>query len=322
MSNESEDVNQTSQNVHHNHKSRSKNKSGWSVNKLFWGLLLVLVGGLMLASNFGLIDVKWANIWRLWPLIIISAGLSVMSFKSVVWRILMVLLVILSLGAITWVVIGDNTGLSPINSQNTSVYKISNDIKCAEISVKAGASVLKINSVNQKEVAKVRLDSNVATLAKNSNQSGENQQIEFSMTDVSNWWAGDVRNNWDVKLTNDLPLTLNVDAGASDTQIDTSSAQLDEMNIKAGASSLKVKLGSIENISNLNIDSGASSIVVKVPSGIGVKLKIEGGLTTNHLADLNETVKNTFQSPNYSQSQKQINITAKIGVSSFTIERY
>lgn len=308
----------------HNHRKCNANcekSSRWSVNKLFWGLLLILVGGLMLASNFGYVDVKWGNIWRLWPLIIVSAGLSIMSFKNIFWRILMVILVVVSLGAITWVVIGDPSSLSPVHSQEASVSKIA-DAKQAEINIKAGASSLKINTADQDEIAKVKLDSNVTTLSKESNLSNETQQIDFSMNNNSSWWAGDIRNVWDVKLTQSFPITLNVDAGASETQIDTSNAMLRDMNIKAGASSLNIKLGSIEKNSNINIDSGASSVVIKVPSSVGTKLKLEGGLTTKYLSDLTKTSENTFESPNYSKSDKQINITAKIGVSSFTIERY
>jgi len=301
---------------------KNKNKSRWSVNKLFWGLLLILVGGLMLASNFGFVDVKWGNIWRLWPLIIISAGLSIMSFKNVFWRILMVLLVILSLGAIAWVAVGNFSNFSILRSQELSVNKLSSDVKQAEVSIKAGASVLHIDTANQEQIAKVNLESNYSTLSKTTTQNNNIQQIDFFMTNNNSWWSGDIRNIWDVKLSQSVPIVLNVDAGASETKIDTSSAMLKEMNIKTGASSLDLKLGSIENISNLNIDSGASSVTLRVPSNVGVRLKLEGGLATKELSDLTETTKDTFESLNYPQSQKQINITAKIGVSSFTIERY
>jgi len=304
------------------HDSNCRNKSRWSVNKLFWGLLLILVGGLILASNFGIVDVKWANVWRLWPLIIISTGLSIMSFKNIFWQILMVLFVVATLGAITWVVIGDASSLSPIHSQELTVDKATSDINQADISIKAGASSLKINTADQKEIAKVRLDSNVTTLSKTSNLANETQRIEFYMNSDSNWWNGDISNVWDVKLTKTLPIVLNIDAGASDTQIDTSSAMLKEMNIKAGASSLNIKLGQVENTSDVNIDSGASSVVIKIPTGVGVRLKLEGGLTTKHLSDLTETTSNIFESADYSKSSKKIDIIAKIGVSTFTIERY
>lgn len=329
MTDKSETDSSTTENAHthphhnaHKHDSKCKNKSKWSVNKLFWGLLLILVGGLMLASNFGLVDVKWGNIWRLWPLIIISTGLSIMSFKNIFWRILMVVLVMATLGAITWVVIGDTSNLSPIHSQEMSVDKITNDVEQAEVSIKAGASALKINTTDQKEIVKVKLDSNVTTLAKTSTLNSRSQQIDFYMSNNSNWWVGDIRNVWDVKLSQGLPITLNVDAGASDTQIDTSNAKLREMNIKAGASNLNIKLGKIENVSNINIDSGASSVVLKIPSGVGVRLSLEGGLTTKYLSDLNKTTDNVFESPDFSKSKQQINIVAKIGVSSFTVERY
>jgi len=39
-----------------NHKTK-KDKINWSVGSLFWGLLFVLIGGLVLADNLG-----WARV--------------------------------------------------------------------------------------------------------------------------------------------------------------------------------------------------------------------------------------------------------------------
>lgn len=328
MTNKTENNDPTIENEENIHSSasqsssKSRNNRKWSINKLFWGLLLILVGGLMLASNFGFVNVNWGNVWRLWPLIIVSAGLSIMSFRSIIWRILMVLLVILSLGIITWVVVGDSSSLSIIHSQESSVSKLSTDVKQAEVSIKVGASVLKIGTADQKQIANVNLESNYSTLSKTSVQSNDTQQIDFFMTNNNSWWTGDIRNIWDVKLTQSMPIVLNIDAGASQTKIDTSAAMLKEMNIKAGASSLDLKLGSVENTSNINIDSGASSVTLRTPVNVGVRLKLEGGLTTKKLSDLTETTTDTFESLNYAQSKKQINIIAKIGVSSLDVIRY
>jgi hypothetical protein len=101
-----------------------------------------------------------------------------------------------------------------------------------------------------------------------------------------------------------------------------SQAQLSAMTIKAGASSLSIHLGDKQDYTSINIDSGVSSIVVKIPADSGVKLTVDGGLTDKHLADLSKTSDGTFESTDYLSSKKKVFITSKIGVSSFTIERY
>ncbi|MEI7689592.1 MAG: DUF5668 domain-containing protein [Candidatus Saccharibacteria bacterium] len=76
---------------------RDKN---WAVGRIFWGLLLVLVGGLLIADNFGWVNVNWSDLWRLWPLFIISAGLSVLSIRGIVWKIFSVIFAVAVLGVI------------------------------------------------------------------------------------------------------------------------------------------------------------------------------------------------------------------------------
>jgi len=298
--------------------------NSWGVSKIFWGLLFVLLGGLILANNFGLVDVNWVNLWRLWPLIIIATGLSILALRNLIWRIITIILIILTMGAIAWVAVGGFPVSQSTSSQEIMVQKISDKVKQAEVSVKAGASSLQIDTIDQTEIVKSKLESNIASLTETSIINGETQQVNLSMNVDKNthWWASDVTSKWSVDITRNLPLKLNVDAGASDTNIDMSQAQLRDINVKTGASSLTLKLGSREDVTVVNIDSGVSSIVLKVPAGSGVQLKLKSGLTTKHLADLSEISKDTYESSGYIQAKNKINITSKVGVSSFTIERY
>ena len=45
-------------------------------DKLIPGLILVLIGGVILLDNFGYIDFDWGDIWHLWPLFLIIAGVN------------------------------------------------------------------------------------------------------------------------------------------------------------------------------------------------------------------------------------------------------
>jgi len=292
-------------------------------SKVFWGLLLILIGGLALAGNFGLVTVEWTGLWRLWPLFIIAAGLSILSFKNIIWKIISVILSVATVAAIAWVMLGGYGQLSIGSAQNydTTVQVASSEIKSAEINLDAGASDIDISTASQTAVAVANFTSNLASLEKTSSVSGTVQKINFSMKS-GNIWLGSFKNQWDIKLTRDLPISLSVDAGACDADIDLSSAKLNAVNINMGASSLTLRLGENQSLANVNIDSGASSIKVQVPNGVGVKLYLDDGLNSKELADLEKTGEKTYESSGYNSSAKKIDITANIGVSSFTIERY
>lgn len=301
-----------------------KYNNDWDIGKIFWGLLLVMIGGLALANNFGIVKVYFGDIWRLWPLLIIAAGLSIISIRSVVWRIVMVIFAIFSLAAVAWVVLGNYSIPSPIMTYESVIEKSSNSIEQAEISIKAGASSLNVNTTDQSSVVETRLQSNIAKLSKESNVFGNTQRISLSMDMKNNrgFLVGDIRNVLDVNLTRNLPLTLKIDTGASNINADMSMARLKAITIKTGASGVTLKLGEKELLTDVNIESGISSILIKVPNNVGIRLELENGLTSNSLADLNKVDGNILETTGYSQSRNKVKIMSKIGLSSFTIERY
>jgi len=294
----------------------------WIVGKIFWGLLLMLIGGLVLAGNFGFINVNWTNLWKLWPLFIIAAGLSVLSLRHIIWRIFLIILAILTLGIVVWTLVSDFSYPNSTQNHESSVQITSSNVKRAEINIKAGAGSINITSANQSEVAKANLGSSFTDLTEQSSVIGDRQIIDFSMDTKSNWWTSHIKNVLDVSVIRDLPLTLNVEAGATQTNIDMSQAQLSAMNLKIGASSLIIRLGDKQDVTTVNIESGISSITIQIPTVSGVRLKIDGGLSSNHLANLIEVGEKTFESPDYNMSTKKINIVSKIGLSTFTVERY
>ncbi len=299
-------------------------KDTWSVNRIFWGMLFVVIGGLMLAANFDLVEVNWLNLWRLWPLMVIAFGLSILSIRHWVWKLTSLLLIIATMVAIVWVSVVGELYSSPVENYSSTVKTISKKIKNAEINIAAGASSISIGSKNQVVIAEAELTSNIADIENKSTFKNDTQYVELNMNpfEKSHWWTGDIKSDFNITLCRHLPLIVNLDAGASDTQIDLSDAKISKMIIKAGASSLDIKLGDKLALTELEVDSGVSSVVIRVPESSGVQVIMDDGLTSRDMADLNDIGEGQFESIGYDSAVNKIKITAKIGVSSFTIERY
>ncbi len=291
----------------------------WKVGRLFWGLLLVLIGGLILASNYGVVSVNWFNLWRVWPLFIVAIGLSVLTFKGWAGQLLKVIFLILALGAVTYALV-----YAPQNFQQTTTYDItSQKISSAtdvEVNLKTGLGQVDINTVDQADVAKVHLESNIADLANDTSLVGTTQVVNINTNPLSSWSDGNIDNRLDVKLTRSLPVKLSLDIGASNITADLSQAQLQNLTIKSGATKSDIKLGDKTALTTVSLDSGASSFIIRVPASSGISVKLDG-VTNNNLDGL---VKNgdTYESVNYGSAGKRIDIVAHLGLASFTLERY
>ncbi len=299
-----------------------KANSGWSIGRIFWGLLLVTTGILLLLDNFNLLHIEWTNLWRLWPLAVIASGLSILAVKHWLWRILTIVFMILTLGAVVMVATGNFKDTAKTETQQTNFAELSKEVKRAEVNISAGASRVRIDTSDLDKVATVILESNVLRLVESTSVSDETQRINLSAESSNNWWVGGYKNDWDITLTRKLPLSVNLYIGASDTEADFSHAKLGSLTVKAGASNLKLTLGDQLDFTSLNLDSGASSVLLRLPEDSGVRLKIDGGLSSKNFSDLTKINEGEYRSEGYDSATKKIDITANVGLASFTIERY
>ena len=296
-----------------------QNTRHWKVGRIFWGLLLVLIGGLILASNYGLVSVDWFNLWRLWPLFIVAFGLSILTFRGWSGQLLSVVFVVLSLGAVTYALV-----YAPQDTRQTSTYNITSQkidsATTAEINLKTGLGQLDINTADQVAVAQAHLESNISNLTNDTTLAGTNQIINITTDATSGWPVGSAENRLSVNITRSLPIRLNLDIGASNITADFTLARLQNLDIKSGATKSDIKLGDSEDLMTVDLDSGASSFLIRVPASSGVSVKLDG-VTSNNLAGLIKKG-DKYESDNYESTAKKINIVGRLGLASFTLERY
>ncbi|HEX8378105.1 MAG TPA: DUF5668 domain-containing protein, partial [Pedobacter sp.] len=68
--------------------------------KIIWGLILVVLGGILLFENLDIINFNWHVIFRFWPvvLILIGANLVFSRDESQSSKIILIILTLLTIG--------------------------------------------------------------------------------------------------------------------------------------------------------------------------------------------------------------------------------
>lgn len=302
-------------------EKNSDNKRGWNAGSIFWGLLLVLVGGLFLVNNLDIADVNFASLWQLWPLLIVAVGLSIIPIKG---KLGTVLTAIFTVAALTLVTL---TALGYVNPQADNKTVTRNAvIKTAEVeklrlNIGGGAGTININSADTDEV-KAKLQSSFAKLHNESSVKGDTQNIEISMDGQGHWLPGSYKNDLTVTIPESLPVELIMDAGAISIEGDLSKLELTRLDIDSGASSIDLKLGSLATVNRVSIDVGMSSVQLSLPKNIGTQVEIDSGLSSRTLPGLKEVAKNRFESDNFDKATNKAIITGSIGMASFDLVYY
>lgn len=90
---------------------------------------------------------------------------------------------------------------------------------------------------------------------------------------------GRVRNRWDINLSKAVPLDLDIDLGAGQSDIDLRGLKLQRVEIDMGVGEMTLDLqGPHQESFNVKIDGGVGSGKIYLPSEVGVRVKVDGGI--------------------------------------------
>lgn len=86
-------------------------------------------------------------------------------------------------------------------------------------------------------------------------------------------FSGNMRYEWDIVLTDELPLDLSVTLGAGQADLDMRGTQLTRLKVNLGAGDATLDLsGDWTNDVEADITAGAGELVLRVPADVGVRI--------------------------------------------------
>jgi len=98
---------------------------------------------------------------------------------------------------------------------------------------------------------------------------------------------GKKENKWDITLSNDVPVDINIDFGAGAGNLDLRGLMLESLDIDMGVGELKVDLTGERNQSlDVVIDGGVGSATIYLPEDVGVRVKVDGGIGSVNARDM------------------------------------
>lgn len=130
---------------------------------------------------------------------------------------------------------------------------------------------------------------------------------------------GNTKNEWDLRLSQDVPLYVTVNCGAGEAQLDLGSFPLRDVNVQMGVGKLDMDLrGEPKQDYNVHIHGGVGEATVRLPSSAGVYAEASGGIGSIETPNL-RSVGGHWVNDAYDRAKVRIHVTVEGGVGSIKL---
>jgi hypothetical protein len=308
---------------------------------IFWGVILILLGALFFLRNFGVIDFHWGTILRLWPLLLILWGISLIPAHNAVKLGLSFVAVILTVFLVhkydngrynpfRWIDRnhgddwnGENRESSPSDTATWPGQEImepfDSAVESAVLRFDAAAGEFRLTETSE-NLIEFRKEGNIGNYNLTSRQVGESRILELSLNQAR--IRSGEHNRAIISLHPGPAWDFDFDIGAADIDMDLNPFKTREIQIDGGASSIKLTIGERQDTAKIDIDAGASSILVRIPHGSGCEIKTETVLSGKSLDGFNELSRSHYQTPGFEKSPRKVFVRLDAAISSLKVERY
>jgi hypothetical protein len=307
-----------------------------SYRKIFWGILLVIIGILFILKNTGVLFFSWHTMWHLWPVILILWGISIIPIKDWIKLVLSLLTVVITFFAMQqygpkdnhnwnfeW---NDNNDRDNDDEDSTTVYNnvMSEDFdsltKFAQLKLNIGVGKFNIKDTTDKLI-EVKHDNDNANYSMTAKAEDSLTVIDLSL-EKGEFNDGKVSNNVNLKLNPNPIWDLDLNVGAAEVRFDLSGFKTRNVKVQGGASDIEIKLGAALPLTDLKLEAGAASIMIRIPESAGCEIISNTFMASKDFKGFTKIGKQKYQTPNFATSTNKIMIDLQAGVARVDVVRY
>ncbi len=322
-------------------------------DRLFSGLVLVIIGAVFLLNNFGVIDFHWGNLFRLWPVFLVIGGVNLLlSNTRAVWATLVrVAVLVIGLGFILFANVPGKYGFGPFkyhynitddNNNDDDDDDTDGDLKVSDKSSSntyqqpfvAGTKYARLNVSGGATKYTLTKSTDSLFTASTSEYYGDyklDSRTEDSVTVVDfDMNKRHERFRWDGGNMNVARLSLNtapiwdinLRGGAAKVDFDLTPYKVRNLNINGGAASCNVKLDAKLPVTDVVVSTGASEIDINIPKSAACDIVTSSGLSSNDFEGFTKISGDHYTTPGFENAKNKIYLKLKGGVSDFNVRRY
>lgn len=262
---------------------------------MFGPLMLITIGVYFLMANLGVLpDLNWGAALRLWPLLLVFAGLNIIVRQvprpGGTWLSLLVSLV--TIGVFSYALLfarpveflGNIELFGEVTVKREAIAFPADDVRSADIYLNTGAPNAEISALVDSPNLIDGEVTYVDELAFETSVSDGRANVSLETADSRNWWVwlnpanwsiDGEDNEWFIGLNSRLPIDLVLDVGSGSVDLELDELTLEALEIDGGSGSATVTLPGGDYDATYDIGSG--SVVMTLPADGRHDINIMGG---------------------------------------------
>jgi hypothetical protein len=252
----------------------------------------------------------WDVISRLWPVLLIAAGLEIILNRFSVWGSLLALVLTVAILAGMFWLLGPDIRTGQVVA-GEEIRQALGEASRAEVVIEPGVGSLHIEALPES-----------ANLVEGVVGAGRGQRVKRHFAVVGKtatftlqtegatggpfFWRGD-QSGWELGLAPEVPLELKVDLGAGWADIDLTGLTVDDLEVSMGIGRTTVTLPE-EGRFHAKIEGAIGETVVVIPAGMAARIRVDTGLAVSDLPDSYQQRGDVYTSPGYAGADDRVDL--------------
>lgn len=283
-------------------------------------IIVIGFGILLLMSNLGMLQWSvWEVVLKLWPILLVAAGLDLLiGRRSALGGLLVALLVLAMLvGGVWWI----GGGGSSLDAVGAPVSQALQGARSADVEIRAGAISLRLGGGAADDL----LVSGVVAAASSDQVVGEarveNDVLKYLLrTDEGRaaWFPRTGAPASTLNLSGRVPIVLRVKVGAGECDLDLRSVNVTSLEVEAGVGRTVITLPSGQV--RLHLNSAIGETIVRIPKGAAARVTSRTAIGLTRLPSGGQRFGQSEYSAGASGERIEVEVTSAIGM--VTVEEY
>ncbi len=303
-------------------EKEEKNQDRRRYPSLTFPIILITAGVLFLLSNLNVLDIDFWNLWRLWPVLLILAGLDIiLGRRSALGNIFVLLITIVVVAGVVILIVSAPDALGTLASGEVErVDEPLDGIERADLAVRFAAGTLEIGRLTDSS-SLFEADLELATERKplwgiTRDGSEASMALEYrSGAFMQNWRRGD---EWDLRLSPKVGYDLDVSMGAGDATLNLSGLDIRGLTVETGAGRATIILPE-EGDFEAEISGAVGQVVIEIPEGMAARVQVSRALGDISVPSRFVRDGNTYETGDWSGSENRVYLEIQIAVGQVTI---